>query len=137
MHLISCAVTIALALGIRSCSCDVLVYTQATNQVIIINIVKVTVFIFITKISLLDYRGISIACGTIRPQPPTKWIEGVGSCSRPRRRLRPDGRSTENKFYVPWNHAKVCRDGCSWNLLVRWYELNKIVGIATNCLLCR
>lgn len=33
MHLISCAVSIAILFGIKSCSCDVLVYTQATNQV--------------------------------------------------------------------------------------------------------
>lgn len=33
MHLISCALSLIIVVGFKSCSCDVLVYTQATNQV--------------------------------------------------------------------------------------------------------
>lgn len=59
MHLVTCALSLIFAVTIRSCSCDVLVYTQATNQVCHqLSAVKVNEFLSITKKKFLLHSQI-------------------------------------------------------------------------------
>lgn len=86
MHLISCAVSIAILFGIKSCSCDVLVYTQATNQVCESFVITATTVkvsgVWNNKKIVSDNRRIPIFGCTLRSESAAERISSLGGGRR-------------------------------------------------------
>lgn len=131
MHLVSCAVVITILIG--SCSCDVLVYTQKTNQVMgeskfplsfissRINFVKVIGSVILT-FSFADNWGVPIACRALRPKFAAEWPESSRRWSWTAWRMFTHRRSSESQLLSSWSHPEVRRCDRSRNVLFcRWY----------------